>query len=143
MTSHIPQIPIDHDETGVANLLRAFQDRSAFLLTFEERLQRVQQISAAFSHYRKLDDQCQLDLRARWAEALLALAIHPSATAAELDRKLFLFTQVDTLILPRHHPKLFILALSIVLAHDGAAFGSEIEIAIDGEAVGGPPGRRH
>ncbi len=143
MTSHIPQIPLADDETGVANLLRALRDRSAFLQTFEERLQRVQRISAAFSHYPMLDDQSQLELRASWAEALLALAIHPSATAAELDRKLSLFAQIDTLILPAHHPKLFILALSVVLSHDGAAFGAGIEIAIDGETVGGPPGRRH
>ncbi len=134
---------IADEDIGVANLFRTWRDRSTFLLSFEERLERIQKVTAAFKRYAALDDQSQLELRARWAEALLALAIHPSATAIEFERKLSMFAQIDPLILPCHHPKLFVLALSVAMSHDGAAVGAAIEIAVDGETVGGPPSSRH
>lgn len=126
MTSHIPDAPISDEKTGVAHLFHTLQAKSAFLQTSEERLERVKQKAAAFSHDAKLDDQCQLELRARWAEALLALAIHPSATAAEFERKLSAFAQIDPLILPCHHPRLFVLALSVAMTHSASQQRHEI-----------------
>ena len=113
---------------AVKALLAKLQRHSAFQLDFPARCDRLIAIRAALSDRNALPAEISDVLAWRYAEAVLALAVAPSATKADLSKKVTAIGPLSRDYLPPVEAALLGNAVVAAMTGDGQFHGVRLQI---------------
>jgi hypothetical protein len=116
-------------------LLRAAREKSAYLLTFEKRLERTKKLEAALDGRWAMAPEIENELKARWMESIAALASCPSRDPQTLARKVSVFERISATQYPLQPAQLFLLGLVALVMSDAKVLGVPLSV----ECQTGPP----
>lgn len=109
-------------------LLRDAREKSAYLLTFEERLERTQKLEAALDGRWAMAPEIATELKARWMESIAALASCPSPDPQTLARKVAVFERISATQYPLQPAQLFLLGLVALVMSDAKVLGVPLHV---------------
>jgi hypothetical protein len=118
-------------------LLNKLRQRSAFDLDFAARCDRLIAIRSALRDRHALPVEVSDELAWRYGEAVLALAVLPSASKAELARKVTAIGPLSRELLPPVEAALLANAVIAAMTADGQFLG--VALKVTAEAPPGSP----